>query len=94
MSTVPFGMSLSGACGLRMPYAASTSQTAGRSLTKDGDDSAIIYVDQALMSVLKVQRERQEMWKEKVGAVWDDHDPIFARDGYMPRKDGITPCRM
>ncbi|MFE7479985.1 tyrosine-type recombinase/integrase [Streptomyces sp. NPDC057552] len=62
-----------------------------RRLTKDGDDNAIIYVDQALMSVLKIQQERQEMWKEKVGEDWDDHGLVFARDGYMLRKDGITP---
>ncbi|WP_236246510.1 tyrosine-type recombinase/integrase [Streptomyces sp. CC210A] len=62
-----------------------------RRLTKDGDDNAIIYVDQSLMSVLKIQRERQEMWKEKLGQNWDDHDLVFARDGYMPRKGGITP---
>lgn len=62
-----------------------------RRLTKDGDDNAIIYVDQALMSVLKVQRDRQQMWKEKLGSLWVDQGLVFARDGYMPRKGGITP---
>ncbi|WP_335939344.1 tyrosine-type recombinase/integrase [Streptomyces sp. PTD5-9] len=61
-----------------------------RRLTKDGDDNAIIYVDQALMNVLKTQWERQEMWKERLAPLWDDHDLIFARDGYLLRKDGIT----
>jgi integrase len=62
-----------------------------RRLTKDGDDNAIIYVDQSLMDVLKIQHGRQQMWKEELGSNWDDHDLIFARDGYRPRKDGITP---
>ncbi|MFE0680661.1 tyrosine-type recombinase/integrase [Streptomyces sp. NPDC058961] len=62
-----------------------------RRLTKDGDDAALIYVDQALMNVLKIQYERQQMWKEKLGANWDEHDLVFARDGYMLRADGITP---
>lgn len=62
-----------------------------RRLTKDGDDNAIIYVDQALMSVLKVQRERQQMWKEELGALWVDQGLVFARDGYRLRKDGIAP---
>ncbi|MFD7532444.1 hypothetical protein ACFV8E_33420 [Streptomyces sp. NPDC059849] len=31
----------------------------------------------------------QRMWK--VGEAWDDHDLIFALDGYMPRKGGIAP---
>ena len=35
--------------------------------------------------------ERQQMWKEKLGTLWDDHDLIFATDGYVLRKDGITP---
>lgn len=58
---------------------------------KDGDDNAIIYVDQAPMSVLKVRWERQQMWREQLGSLWVDHDLVFARDGYMLRKDGITP---
>ncbi|MEU5427646.1 site-specific integrase [Streptomyces olivoreticuli] len=62
-----------------------------RRLTKDGDDNAIIYVDQALMSVLKVQQERQQMWRERLGSLWVDHDLVYARDGYMLREDGITP---
>ncbi|MCQ8774196.1 hypothetical protein [Streptomyces telluris] len=37
-----------------------------RKLTKDGDDNAIIYVDQALMNILKWQKERQD--PEKVSA--------------------------
>ncbi len=60
-------------------------------LTKDGDDNAIIYVDQALMSVLKVQRERQQLWKEKLGALWVEQGLVFARDGYRIRQDGIPP---
>ncbi|MCJ0870293.1 site-specific integrase [Streptomyces sp. AP-93] len=64
-----------------------------RRLTKDGDDNAIIYVDQALMGVLKVQQERQEMWRERLGPLWEDNDLIFARDGYMLYKGGITPGR-
>jgi integrase len=55
-----------------------------RRLTKDGDDNAIIYVDQALMSVLKRQRERQEMWKEQLGPRWVDQGLVFARDGITP----------
>ncbi|MCX4540386.1 hypothetical protein [Streptomyces sp. NBC_01565] len=39
-----------------------------RKLTKDGDDNAIICVDQALMNVLKWQKERQDA--EKVSARW------------------------
>ncbi|MGX1851085.1 tyrosine-type recombinase/integrase [Streptomyces sp. NPDC055299] len=62
-----------------------------RRLTKDGDDNAIIYAGQALMSVLKIQWERQQAWREKLGSLWDDHDLVFARDGYRPRQGGITP---
>ncbi|MEV8344661.1 tyrosine-type recombinase/integrase [Streptomyces niveus] len=62
-----------------------------RRLTKDGDENAIIYVDPAVMNVLKVQRERQELWKERLGPRWVDQGLIFARDGYMLREDGITP---
>ncbi|WP_345560321.1 hypothetical protein [Streptomyces plumbiresistens] len=43
------------------------------------------------MSVLKVQWERQQMWKEELGALWTDQGLVFARDGYRLRKDGITP---
>ncbi|MFI5942164.1 tyrosine-type recombinase/integrase [Streptomyces uncialis] len=66
-------------------------QSVLRRLTKDGDANAIIYVDQALMSVLKIQRERQEMWKDKVGPLWADHGLVFGRDGYMPRRGGLRP---
>ncbi|WP_406494912.1 hypothetical protein OHB06_30940 [Streptomyces sp. NBC_01604] len=43
------------------------------------------------MSVLKGQWERQQMWKEELGALWTDQGLVFARDGYRLRKDGITP---
>ncbi|MBD0839300.1 hypothetical protein [Streptomyces sp. TRM68416] len=62
-----------------------------RRLAKDGDDDAIIYVDPALMAVLKVQRERQQMWKEKLGSLWVEQGLVFARDGYMLRRGGIAP---
>ncbi|MFD9905817.1 tyrosine-type recombinase/integrase [Streptomyces sp. NPDC059063] len=62
-----------------------------RRLTKDGDDNAVIYVDQALMSVLKVQWERQQMWRERLGSRWVDQGLVFARDGYRLRGQGITP---
>ncbi|MFD4771179.1 tyrosine-type recombinase/integrase [Streptomyces niveus] len=62
-----------------------------RRLTKDGDENAIIYVDQAVMNVLKVQRERQELWKERLGSRWGEHGLVFARDGYRLREDGIAP---
>ncbi|MFD4572305.1 hypothetical protein ACFWNK_27800 [Streptomyces sp. NPDC058417] len=58
---------------------------------KDGDGNALIYVDQALMSVLKARRERQQMWKGKLGALWVDQGLVFARDGCMLREKGITP---
>ncbi|MGS2591383.1 hypothetical protein [Streptomyces hebeiensis] len=53
-----------------------------RKLTKDGDDNAIIYVDQALMNVLKWQKERQDAERERLGDLWVDHDLVFARDGF------------
>ncbi|MFE5853719.1 hypothetical protein ACFQ61_10960 [Streptomyces sp. NPDC056500] len=53
-----------------------------RKLTKDGDDNAIIYVDQALMNVLKWQKERQDAERERLGDLWMDHDLVFARDGF------------
>lgn len=53
-----------------------------RKLTKDGDDHAIIYVDQALMNVLKWQKERQDAERERLGDLWVDHDLVFARDGF------------
>lgn len=46
-----------------------------RKLTKDGDDNAIIYVDQGLMNVLKWQKERQDAERERLGDLWVDHDP-------------------
>ncbi|WP_157882579.1 hypothetical protein, partial [Streptomyces silvensis] len=57
-----------------------------RKLTKDGDDNAIIYVDQALMNVLKWQRERQQAQKERLGALWVEHGLVFARDGFKLQK--------
>ncbi|MET8561823.1 hypothetical protein ABZV75_14910 [Streptomyces flaveolus] len=53
-----------------------------RKLTKVGDDNAIIYVDQALMNVLKWQKERQDAKWERLGDLWVDHDLVFARDGF------------
>lgn len=53
-----------------------------RKLTKDGDDNAIIHVDQALMNVLKWRRERQDEERERLGNLWVDHDLVFARDGF------------
>ncbi len=41
--------------------------------------------------MLKVQRDRQQKWKARLGSLWVDHYLVFARDGYMLRKDGITP---
>ncbi|GAA2133258.1 hypothetical protein GCM10009760_09240 [Kitasatospora kazusensis] len=59
-----------------------------RRLTKDGDDNAVIYVDQAVMNVLKWQRERQQAEMERLGAEWNDHALVFARDGFKLFKDG------
>ncbi|NEC92531.1 tyrosine-type recombinase/integrase [Streptomyces sp. SID12501] len=53
-----------------------------RKLTKDGDDNAVIYVDQAVMNVLKRQKERQEAERARLGTAWVDHDLVFARDGF------------
>jgi integrase len=58
-----------------------------RALTKDGDDAATIYVDQSVMAVLKRQRERQEADARSLGSTWNDHDLVFARDGWRLRKD-------
>ncbi|MEU3598843.1 tyrosine-type recombinase/integrase [Streptomyces sp. NPDC006798] len=58
-----------------------------RRLTKDGDDNAVIYVDQSLMSALKRQREYQQAEAERLGTGWNDHDLIFARDGHRLRKE-------
>ncbi|WP_282205252.1 tyrosine-type recombinase/integrase [Kitasatospora fiedleri] len=57
-----------------------------RKLTKDGDDNAVIYVDQALMNVLKWQRERQRQERALLGAAWVDHGLVFARDGFKLHK--------
>lgn len=62
-----------------------------RRLTKDGDDNAIIYVDPALMGVLKVQRERQQEWKERLGSRWVERGLVFARDGYRLHDAGLRP---
>ncbi|WNF26186.1 hypothetical protein RI138_04800 [Streptomyces sp. C11-1] len=53
-----------------------------RKLTKDGDDNAVIYVDQSVMNVLKWQKERQEAERKRLGSAWVDHDLVFARDGF------------
>ncbi|WP_367132504.1 MULTISPECIES: tyrosine-type recombinase/integrase [Streptomyces] len=53
-----------------------------RKLTKDGEDDAVIYVDQALMDVLWWQWERQQYEKEVLGGVWVDHGLVFARDSF------------
>ncbi|KUJ70830.1 hypothetical protein ACZ90_00485 [Streptomyces albus subsp. albus] len=53
-----------------------------RRLTKDGDDKPVIYVDQAMMSVLKIQKERQDAERERLGEDWGDQDLVFARDGF------------
>lgn len=51
-----------------------------RKLTKDGDDNALIYVDQSVMNVLKWQKERQDEERKRLGSAWVDHDLVFARD--------------
>ncbi|MEU7427669.1 hypothetical protein [Streptomyces sp. NPDC040750] len=53
-----------------------------RKLTKDGDDNALIYVDQSVMNVLKWQKERQDAERARLGSAWVDHDLVFARDGF------------
>ncbi|MFF4223218.1 tyrosine-type recombinase/integrase [Streptomyces abikoensis] len=53
-----------------------------RKLTKDGEDDAVIYVDQALMDVLWWQWERQQYEKEVLGDLWVDHGLVFARDSF------------
>jgi integrase len=53
-----------------------------RKLTKDGDDNAIIYVDRALMNVLKWQKDRQDAERKRLGSAWTDRDLVFARDGF------------
>ncbi|MFJ4791911.1 tyrosine-type recombinase/integrase [Kitasatospora purpeofusca] len=59
-----------------------------RPLTKDGDDAASIYVDQAVMSVLKRQREQQQEERAGLGPAWNDHDLVFARDSFKLFKAG------
>ncbi|UED83171.1 tyrosine-type recombinase/integrase [Streptomyces profundus] len=56
-----------------------------RRLTKDGDDKPIIYVDQSLTNILKIQKERQEREIARLGEAWTDHDLVFARDGWRLR---------
>ncbi|MFB7473221.1 tyrosine-type recombinase/integrase [Kitasatospora sp. NPDC056184] len=53
-----------------------------RKLTKDGDDNAVIYVDQGLLKVLRWQWERQQREKARLGSAWVDHGLVFARDGF------------
>lgn len=53
-----------------------------RKLTKEGDDNALIYVDQSVMNVLKWQKERHDAERARLGAAWVDHDLVFARDGF------------
>ncbi|ARX82331.1 hypothetical protein SMD44_01741 [Streptomyces alboflavus] len=53
-----------------------------RKLTKDGDDNALIYVDQSVMNILKWQKERQDAERRRLGAAWTDRDLVFARDGF------------
>ncbi|MBH1936641.1 hypothetical protein I5Q34_20570 [Streptomyces sp. AV19] len=53
-----------------------------RKLTKDGDDNAVIYVDQSVMNVLKWQKRRQDAGRARLGDAWVDHDLVFARDGF------------
>ncbi|WP_344635792.1 tyrosine-type recombinase/integrase [Kitasatospora cystarginea] len=59
-----------------------------RRLTKDGDGGAVIYVDQAVMNVLKRQKERQDEERARLAAAWEDHDLVFARDGFKLQKNG------
>lgn len=37
------------------------------------------------MGVLKIQRERQDREKARLGETWTDHDLVFARDGWRLR---------
>ncbi|GAA0455582.1 tyrosine-type recombinase/integrase [Streptomyces stramineus] len=53
-----------------------------RKLTKEGEDDAVIYVDQSLMDVLRWQWERQQYEKEVLGDLWVDHGLVFARDSF------------
>ncbi|WP_183091243.1 tyrosine-type recombinase/integrase [Streptomyces radicis] len=59
-----------------------------RRLTKDGDAAAVIYVDPALMAVLRWQRDRVEAEKRRLGDDWTDHGLVFPRDGFRLRRDG------
>ncbi|MGW3232440.1 tyrosine-type recombinase/integrase [Kitasatospora sp. NPDC001095] len=58
-----------------------------RKLTKDGDDDAVIYVDPALLKVLRWQWERQQEEKARLGSTWVEHGLVFARDGFKLQKD-------
>ncbi|BAJ32376.1 hypothetical protein KSE_66170 [Kitasatospora setae KM-6054] len=58
-----------------------------RRLTKDGDHNAVIYVDQAVMNVLKRQKEHQDEERARLGPGWIDHDLVFARDGFKLQKN-------
>ncbi|MFJ2605013.1 hypothetical protein ACIO13_08510 [Streptomyces sp. NPDC087425] len=40
------------------------------------------WYTQALMNVLKWQKERQDAERERLGDLWVDHDLVFARDGF------------
>ncbi|MEV8423675.1 hypothetical protein [Streptomyces niveus] len=42
------------------------------------DENEIVYVDQGVMNALKVQRERQELWKERLGSRWGRAGPSQA----------------
>ncbi|MFF5720629.1 tyrosine-type recombinase/integrase [Streptomyces buecherae] len=53
-----------------------------RRLTKDGDDKAVIYVDQSLLAILRWQKQRQEAERDRLGERWVEHDLVFARDGF------------
>ncbi|MFJ4093473.1 tyrosine-type recombinase/integrase [Kitasatospora sp. NPDC089913] len=59
-----------------------------RKLTKDGDDDAVIYVDPALLKVLRWQWERQQQEKARLGPAWTEHGLVFARDGFKLYKEG------
>ncbi|MGP4112767.1 hypothetical protein ACTWP5_17895 [Streptomyces sp. 4N509B] len=37
------------------------------------------------MGVLKIQKERQDREKDRLGEAWTDHDLVFARDGWRLR---------
>ncbi|RLV10204.1 hypothetical protein CTZ27_02975 [Streptomyces griseocarneus] len=58
-----------------------------RKLTKDGEKDAVIYVDPALMDVLRWQWERQQHEKQVLGNLWVDHGLVFARDSFKLFKE-------